>query len=326
MRFCIEENMKKYRKRIVPEYENTYSDTVPEYYGVFIEKENKKIISVKVDPKRLRKTRLIDNDLYNDIQSVNRNTPYFHPAKKIGGKYCYEAFRHQMNGLRRLWFQEIKPAIEKLQTPQQAGDAAYLGSVADGIMGVEESEVARTIKTSLRISNYKYAINMFYAQFVLLLGAEVEAVMVRIITEKGYTGEKFSREYLKGYVSGRVAGLDYTKFDNHIYYDKVYKLWNFLKHNNTDVYAKVQETYPELLIIPDANYINGDIAIRYLNLTEELIMELLDGVTKFFDEFCQKVFGETTDYPEWNTEAFYVKLVNDKIEDITNPLGLPWYV
>lgn len=321
-----EEKMKKYRKRLVPEYENIYSDIVPEYYGVFIEKENNKIVAVKVDPKRLRKTHLIDNDLYNSIQSVNRNTPYFHPAKRIDGRYCYETFRHQTDGLRKLWHQEIRPAVEKLVTPEQAGDRVYVNNVAEGILDVEESEISRTMTKITRTPSYQYAIQMFYAQFVLLLGAEIEAIMVKVITDKGYMGKKFSREYLKGYVSGRVPGLDYTKFENHVFYDKIYKIWNFLKHNNTDVYAKVREAYPELLINPDAKYINGDIAIRYLKLTEELIMELLDGVTKFFDEFCQKVFGEITDYPEWNTEAFYVQLVKDKIEDITNPLGLPWYV
>lgn len=274
----------------------------------------------------MRKTRLIDNDMYNAIQAVNRNTPYFHPAKKITERYCFEAFRYQINALRKLWFQEIKPAIDKLQTPQEAGNNAYVSSIADGSVDVEEGQVLRTIKTVLRAPSYQYAITMFYAQFILLLGSEIEAVMVRVITEKGYTGEKFSREYLKGFVSGRVPNLDYTTFDNHRYYDKIYKLWNFLKHNNADVYGKVKEYFPELLINPDAQYTNGDIAIKYLNLSETLIMELLDGVTRFFDEFCTKVFGETTEYEEWNTEVYYVRLVNDKIEDITNPLGLPWYV
>ncbi|MCR4661561.1 MAG: hypothetical protein K5765_06130 [Clostridia bacterium] len=318
--------MSKYKKRIVPEYENIYSDTVPEYYGVFIEKYNGKIVSVKVDPKRLRKTRLIDNELYNEIQSINRNTPYFHPAKKIGTMYCFEVFRKQINGLRKLWDKEIKPAVEKLETPDQAGDRVYVNNVASGIMDVEESEISRTMTKIVRTPVYQYAIQMFYAQFILLMGAEVEAVMVKVITAKGYTGEKFNREYLKGYVSGHVEGLDYTKFDNHCYYDKIYKIWNFLKHNNIDVFEKVRESYPEVLINPEAPYINGDIAIRYLKLTEELIMELLEGVAKFFDEFCKKVFGEVTDYPEWNTEVFYVRLVKDEIRDITNPLGLPWYV
>ena len=81
-----------------------------------------------------------------------------------------------------------------------------------------------------------------------------------------------------------------------------------------------------MLINPNANYKNGDLAIRYLKLSEELIMELLDGLQKFFDEFCNKVFGETTDYPEWNTEEYYARIVDDMIEDVTNPLGLPWYV
>lgn len=318
--------MKKYRKKIVPDYDSKYSSKEAEYYGVFIEKDKGGIVSVKVDPKRMRKTHLIDNDTYDLIQQSNRNSTYFHPAKRISGEYCFETFRYHINGLRKLWLQEIKPAIDKLKTPKQAGDQVYLSNLSDGIMDVEECNMSRVVASALREPDYRYAIKMFYAQFVLLLGAEVEAMMVNVITKKGYTGEKFSREHLKGYVSGRVPGLDYTLFDNHIFYDKIYKLWNFIKHNNTDVYNKVKDVYPELLYNPNANYVNGDIAIKYLNLTEEMIMDLLDGVIKFFDEFCVKVFGETIDYAEWNTEEYYVQLAKDKIEDIDNPLGLPWYI
>ena len=41
--------MKKYKKRIVPDYDNKYVDTDPKYYGVFFEKENQKIVSIKCD-------------------------------------------------------------------------------------------------------------------------------------------------------------------------------------------------------------------------------------------------------------------------------------
>ena len=324
--FLLEENMKKYRKRIVPDYDAKYAEYEPEYYGVFLKKEDGIIQSVKVDPKRMRKTRLIDNDTYNKIQQINRNTPYFHPEKKILDQNCYDIFNSKLDGLRKLWFQEIKPAVSKLKTPEDAGQQAFLGSIADGVMEYDECEMTRMFATISREPEYSYAIRMFYAQFLLLLGASTEAVMVQVITKKGYAGDKFNRDNLKSYVSGRVPGLDYTKFDNHCYYDKVYKIWNFLKHNNLDVYTKVKENYPELLINPKVSYENGDSAIRYLNLTEDLVLELLDGLGKFFNEFCSKVFDENPNCPEWNKEAFYVKSVNAMIDDVTNPLGLPWYV
>ena len=75
--------MKKYRKKIVPDYDSKYSTKEAEYYGVFIEKDKGGIVSVKVDPKRMRKTHLIDNDTYDLIQQSNRNSTYFHPAKRI---------------------------------------------------------------------------------------------------------------------------------------------------------------------------------------------------------------------------------------------------
>lgn len=324
--FYFECLMKKYRRRIIPEYDTKYADSDPEFYGVFIEKNNGHIVSVKVDPKRLRKTGLIDNDMYNDIQSINRNTPYFFPAKKITEKYCFETFRYAIEGLRRLWAKEIRPAIDKLQTPQEAGQVAFEGRLADGVLEYDECEMVRTMTSILRAPAYQHAITMFYAQFALLLGSTVEAVMVDVITQQGYSNDKFNRENLKSFVSGRVPGLDYTLFDNHCYYDKIYTLWNFIKHNNIDVYNKVKERYPDFLLNASVPYKNGDSAIKYLALSEELLLDLMNGVVQFFDEFCRKVFGETTDYAGWNTEAFYVRLVKDRIEDITNPLGLPWYI
>lgn len=324
--FYIYSKMKKDKKRKIPDYNNKYTDTMPEYYGVFIEKKNKRVESVKIDPKRLKKLALIDDEIYKEIQSIDRNTPYFHPAKKLNSEYSIDVFRGRVERLRKLWIQEIKPAIEKLQTPQEVGNAASVHYMANGLLDADETGMVRTMETLLRAPAYKHAIDMFYAQFILLIGSEIEAVMVKVITDKGYTADKFSREHLKSYVSGRVAGLDYTKLESHVYYDKLYKLWNLLKHNNIDVYSKVKDSYPELLTNNNLKYESGDLAIWHLNLSEELIFELMDGVTKFFDEFCTKVFGEITDYPEWNTEAFYVNLVKEIIEDITNPMGLPWYV
>ncbi len=314
--------MKKESNRKIQDYENKYPDTVPEYYGVFIKKKNREILSVKVDPKRLLKTRLIDEELYRDIQSVKRNTPYFHPKKKKCEKYYYEEYRNQMENLRKLWYREIKPAINKIETPDQVGDRAYSSNIADGIMDVEECEVSRTIAKAIRSRNYQYAIRMFYAQFILLIGAEVEAVMVKVITKKGYQNVKFNRSCLSKYLMETYPNLDYTKLDSYSYYDKIYKLWNFIKHNNSDVFNKVFNSFPELLINPQKKYVAGDIAINYLVLNEDLIMDLLSGLEKFFDEFCSKFFGEKTDYPQWNTESYYVELVKKEIKFNIDPMDI----
>ena len=320
--------MKKYRKRFVPDYESKYTYYDEEYYGVFIERDatQRKILSVKVDPKRMRKTGLIEQETYVQIQSINRNTPYFHPEKKYVEDYCYDTFLEQIYALKRLWNNEIKPAIGKLETPEEAGQKAFDGSISDGVLEYDECEMVRSMTSVQRSSEYEYAVRMFYAQFLLLLGSAIEAVLVEVITKKGYTGDKFNRESLKGFVSGRVANLDYTTFETHIYFDKLYSIWNLLKHNNKDVYQKVKERYPEVLINTQVEYKNGDLGFKYLKLNEKLILDLLEGLGRFFEEFCQKVFSEKTNYPEWNTEYYYAKLVDDKIEEVTNPLGLPWYL
>jgi len=52
---------------------------------------------------------------------------------------------------------------------------------------------------------------------------------------------------------------------------------------------------------------------------------LLEGVRKFFIEWCELNCKEAFDEAQWNYDKYFIKLVDDEIESFRNPLGLEWW-
>ena len=103
-----------------------------------------------------------------------------------------------------------------------------------------------------------------------------------------------------------------------------YCIWHFIKHNSFSTYEKLKEKYPETL--HKAEYQQGNLAIHYLNVSDELISELMNGCTEFFKEYCQLVFEENYAEAQWNYGQYFLSQVSDTIEGFVNPLGLPSYI
>ena len=53
---------------------------------------------------------------------------------------------------------------------------------------------------------------------------------------------------------------------------------------------------------------------------------MLDGCDNFFKEYCELVFEENYTEAQWNYGRFFLNIVKEEIENITNPLGIPWYL
>ncbi|MBQ7671165.1 MAG: hypothetical protein IJS45_10675, partial [Clostridia bacterium] len=69
----------------------------------------------------------------------------------------------------------------------------------------------------------------------------------------------------------------------------------------------------------------GDLAIYFVDLNEQLILSLLDGIALFFDEYCKLIFNEDIESANWNYDKYFLDRVNDEIENFTNPLGLDMF-
>jgi hypothetical protein len=109
------------------------------------------------------------------------------------------------------------------------------------------------------------------------------------------------------------------------YYDKIYCLWNFIKHNSISTYEKLKTVFPEILH-DDIQYQQGFSGFTIIKFSDDLICELLTGCECFFKEYCELVFEENYAEAQWNYGRFFLNIVKEEIENITNPLGLPWYL
>ena len=91
-----------------------------------------------------------------------------------------------------------------------------------------------------------------------------------------------------------------------------------------DTYENLKRDYPEILI--DEKYESGQPAKYYVKLSEKLITELLDGVMKYFEEWCELNCDENYLEAQWNYDDYFINAVDDSIESFTNPLGLEPFI
>lgn len=57
--------------------------------------------------------------------------------------------------------------------------------------------------------------------------------------------------------------------------NKLYAIWNFLKHNNLSTYEALKNSYPEAIIEVNRKYTQGELVLFYINFDETLINTLL---------------------------------------------------
>ena len=109
------------------------------------------------------------------------------------------------------------------------------------------------------------------------------------------------------------------------YYDKLYCLWNFIKHNSKSTYEKLKESHPKLLV-DGIEYKQGQPAYGIINFSDELILDLLNGCRAFFKEYCSLVFDEDYEEAQWNYGTYFLDIIKDCQDAILNPFGLPFYL
>ena len=161
------------------------------------------------------------------------------------------------------------------------------------------------------------------AQFFHQMVSKIEAQTIKVLWKNGFSGHRFSRNDLyqfKGMTFEKIKELNGVKD-----YDKMYLIWHFIKHNSMSTYNAVKENYPEVLakLKDGAKYEAGDMAYEYIEFNSELITNILKGVIEFFKNYCELVFDENYDRAQWDHEEYFVNRVNDEIDRIVNPLGLP---
>ncbi len=318
-----DEQFNKIKDRYLKKFANRYGypDIWTEFYGCFKNRNNR----IVIDPKRFNKTNSLTDD---QIKIMNkRNTTFYHPTKQKYNEYYVHLFVDEIDSIKKDYFEKYKPIIDnsikkiKAMKPVAAGDYEKFQMGISGIGAATLWATVQNEKNRVKLIKDKLELNnSLYAQFYHGMVSRIEAITVKVFYNINPKIKKFTRDQLYDNVNTKkISSRDLLHFKFH---DKMYSIWNFIKHNNQNTYDTLYNNYKDVLI--DKKYENGDLAIRYIILDEELILELLEGTKQYFIEWCNLNLNENYERSLWDYDEWFLEKVKDQIECIDNPLGLTW--
>ena len=293
------------------------------YYGVFFKGcEDKEYILV--DPKRFQK---IVGKFSEEIKAVinSRKFTLFKPARKHFLDYNVNYMIQALNTIRRKWDKTNKPMINRVLSEIYGKDFAPDWSdelAMTGVLTAEEVVDQARTKTLLSHSFAEYERNeirnSLYAQFFHQLASEAEALFLNTLTRNGYEGDKFNRNILYAFKGSNHENV--STLDGFEQLDKMYAIWNFIKHNSDSTFDTLKKRFPETL--KDSNYKQGEIACYCVNFDDNLIDSILIGLDLFIKGYCRLVFKEDVKEARWNCDEYFLSIVRSEIDEIEDPLGL----
>ncbi|MDD7618641.1 MAG: hypothetical protein PUJ43_02160 [Bacillales bacterium] len=309
--------MKKQSRVIRQNYEKYGADQLA-FYGILMKSGR-----VRLDSKRFRKFFPLP-----DERIERRSSVYYTPTRVKASDYVCNVFRGAVSEIKHLWINEFSKAIQLIKTPQQVEDDARIGLICNGIFEFDEAEMGARFEGAMRVPEYRFVIKSLYAQFFHQMMADLDALCLRVVVNQGFSGDRFSRQIFDTYIQGKQnsKGAPAKKFEDYEHYhvyDEAYCVWNFLKHNAISAYQVLKERYPDRIYDPNDDYRSGQSSLSVIKLDEKYILYVLDHICDFFDEVCQHGFGEDPKTAEWDYDDYFLKIANDSIESIENPLGIP---
>lgn len=161
-----------------------------------------------------------------------------------------------------------------------------------------------------------------YAEFFHFMASRIEAILVKVLNNNNALEDRFDRNIFYATAIGKDKKIQ--ELEHFSSFDKLYCIWNFIKHNSASTYKTLNDRYPEL-VYQEEKYEQGDFALYFIQFSEELINNILNGCGEFFKEYCELVFKENYQEAQWNYTRYFTSIVKDEIETITNPLGLQWW-
>ena len=277
--------MKKHepKKHSTEWYEDfSYEDT--RYYGVFLKGKKNTKQSLSVDMKRFCECFSIEDDRKN--LKTNKNSQLFKPKKTKVDDYKLNIIKRELDHIKKEWIGSQKVFIDKFLSEIRGynftvtDDNNFLSGIADH----DEAASYANIRTwqSQQYAEFKRTNLYFslYAQYFHQLAAQIDAITLRLLTENGYEPDDFDRKAFLAFKGpkGQDKESSITKLESYKYHEKMYAIWNFIKHNSKSTYEKVKKHCPEVL--SDREYSQGELACYYINFSNELIEQTIDGGKK----------------------------------------------
>lgn len=294
-----------------------------EYYGLF-KLKNKK---VGIDPKRFQKKIGLDEKILKCMSM--RKTTYYYPSKKNYSDYWVHSFVDEINEIKKEFEGKyklfIEESIKNFKKPEKLCPADSF-DYACGILDSDEANMWANYENCrnefIYISEIVELRNSLYAQFFHIMVSKIEAVSIKMYSHINPNYKKYARDCLYDNINiKKLSSRDLPSFKHH---DKMYSIWNFLKHNNMSTYQVLKEKFPEILISKE--YSSGNLAINYVLIDDKLIIDLLNGVKTYFIEWCELNLDENYERSLWDYEKWFVNQVKEEIHFINNPLEIPFYL
>ncbi len=325
-RKCRNNNVELYKRL---DEEDKFEDT--RYWGLF--KFGKRVKysfgEVKIDPKRFQRMtgyRFSEEQL----KVINaRKTHYFFPKKFYYDDYNCNIFIKEICDIKSYWLDQflpfIKEAVNKVNKPQSVCPGDYYNFQC-GISGPGAAQAWANWANMTKANEYreKCAVLVYslYAEFFHFMASRIEAVLVKVLNNNNALEDRFDRNIFYATAIGKDKKIQ--ELEHFSSFDKLYCIWNFIKHNSASTYKTLNDRYPEL-IYQKEKYEQGELALYFIQFSEKLINDIIDGCGEFFKENCELVFNENYQEAQWNYTTYFSSIVSDEIETITNPLGLQWW-
>jgi len=300
----------------------SYDDTDVRFYGVYIRGQEDKSY-ILVDPKRFQKFFGIKPEMKSVLDS--RKFMLFRPKKKHFLDYNVNFMLRELNRIRRSWYETNKPIIDRVlseicgkdYTPDWSDELAVTGiSNADEV--VEQARMRTLLSHSyaeLKRNDIYYSL---YAQYFHQLASETEALLLKTLTRNRYEGKKFNRNILYAFKGPNNESIRTLEGNKEL--DKMYAIWNFIKHNSQSTYNTLKKRFPEIL--KDDAYTQGELACFYVKFDDNLINSIFTGLELFIKGYCRLVFKEDEKEAQWNSEEYFYSMARFEIDEIEDPLGL----
>ena len=316
--------MKKKSKVIRKKYnileENNCNDKI-EYYGLI--RKNKRI---KVDTRRYQKFFELPSE-----KIKKRKTVYYLPSKVTRYDYFCNQYRDYLSEIKETWDTEYKAIISKIKTPEQYSSDVGAFAFSDGVLEYEEAQMVAMRAKWKRSSIYASILKCIYTNYFGEIMPRINSLSLKIFKKNGYKKTVFDNTYFKNFIkdfqSKKKTNIKELEHFNYFkQYDKYRLLWNLLKHNTKKLFDELKAKYPELIEAIQSEYNDGDYSLYYLKIDENFLNDCIKDLKLFHGEKCLVLFGEDIDDAQWDYDDYFLAVVNDEIDTIINPLGLPDYI
>lgn len=325
-RNCRNNNSELYRRL---EEGSKVEDT--RYWGVFKYggTNNGTDIRVKIDPKRFQKT-TCHRFLEEQLKVINaRRSHYFVPKKQYYDDYNCNLFIEEIEDIKKYWSEHYLPLIQdalaKVKKPQTVCVGNYY-NLQCGISSVGAAQTWANLVNMYKSNEYKEqcAVVLFslYAEFFHFMASRIEAILVKVLSNNNALEDRFDRNIFYATAIGKDKKIQ--ELEHFGSFDKLYCVWNFIKHNSMSTYKTLSDRYPELISCKD-KYEQGDLAFCFVRFSDRFIDDIICGCGEFFKEYCGLVFNEDYQEAQWNYDKYFMSILEDEKENIINPLGLQWW-